>query len=215
MLKSVTGRSKIIFVTSTKAQEGKSHTSTNIAHSISFSEKRVLLIEMDIRVPKILQYLKLDKTNIIGLSDFIADKSLKPNDIIYKIKDNNHLDIIPSGTIPPNPAELLMSERVDELFKYFENKYDYIIVDTSAVGIVSDTLLVAHHADAFVYVVSANNVDKRLLAHVAQPLYNEKRLPNMTFLLNGTEGGSSGYGYGYGYGYGSNKKKPWYKKLFS
>ncbi|TPV33353.1 polysaccharide biosynthesis tyrosine autokinase [Paucihalobacter ruber] len=215
MLKSVTGRSKIIFVTSTKAQEGKSHTSTNIAHSISFSEKRVLLIEMDIRVPKILHYLKLDSTNIKGLSDYIADKSLKPDDVIYKMKDNKFLDIIPSGTIPPNPSELLMSKRVDELFKYFDDKYEYIIVDTSAVGIVSDTLLVAHHADAFVYVVSANDIDKRLLAHVAQPLYNEKRLPNMTFLLNGTEGGSTGYGYGYGYGYGSDKKKPWYKTLFS
>lgn len=75
-------------------------------------------------------------------------------------------------------------------------------------------MLQAHHADAFVYVVSANNIDKRLLAHVEQPLFAEKRLPNMTFLLNGTESSTSGYGYGYGYGYGSAKKKSRWKKLF-
>ena len=106
-----------------------------------------------------------------------------------------------------------MSDRVEELFNYFENKYDYIIVDTSAVGLVSDTLLISKFADMFVYVVSADNIDKRLLVHVAKPLYEKDRLPHMTMLLNGTETGKQGYGYGYGYGYGSaiKNKKKWYK----
>ena len=210
MLKDVKGRSKKIFITSTKAQEGKSHTSTNLASAISFSEKSVLLIEMDIRVPKILDYLELNDKPEKGLSDYIVDKSIKPLDIVIKHKDNAFLDIIPSGTIPPNPSELLMSDRVEELFKYFENKYDYILADTSAVGLVSDTLLISKFADMFIYVVSADGVDKRQLVHVAQTLYDDKRLPNMTMLLNSVKTGKKGYGYGYGYGNNPNNKKKWY-----
>jgi capsular exopolysaccharide synthesis family protein len=211
ILKDVKGRAKRLFITSTKAQEGKSHTSTNLATSISYSNKSVLLIETDIRVPKILDYLGFEQKPDKGLSDYIADSSLKPNDVIFKHKDNKYLDIIPSGTIPPNPSELLMSDRVTELFDYFENKYDYIIADTSAVGLVSDTLLISNFADIFVYVVSANNVDKRKLAHVAQTLYDEKRLPNMTMLLNGVKSNKGGYGYGYGYGTDPSNKKKWYQ----
>lgn len=211
MLRDVKGRSKKIFITSTKAQEGKSHTSTNLATSISFSNKSVLLIEMDIRVPKILEYLGIKEKPQRGLSDYLADSSIKLQDIIVKQNDNPYLDIIPSGTIPPNPSELLMSERVDELFKHFDKKYDYIIADTSAVGLVSDTLLISEHADMFVYVVSADGVDKRQLVHVAQTLYNEKRLPNFTLLLNGIKHGKKGYGYGYGYGENPTKKKKWYQ----
>lgn len=211
MLKNIDGRAKRLFITSTKAQEGKSHTSTNLASSISFSEKKVLLIEMDIRVPKILKYLGIKESPEKGLSDFIADKTIKPQDIIVKQKGNEYLDIIPSGTIPPNPSELLMSDRVEALFKHFENKYDYIIADTSAVGLVSDTLLISTFADMFVYVVSADGVDRRRLANVSQTLYNEKRLPNMTLLLNGVKPGKKGYGYGYGYGNNPNRKKKWYQ----
>lgn len=213
MLKNEKGTSKKLFVTSTKAQEGKSHTSTNLATSISFSEKSVLLIEMDIRIPKILDYLDIKIKPTKGLTDFIADKSIKPQDIVLKQEDNPFLDIIPSGTIPPNPSELLMNDRVKELFYYFEGKYDYIIADTSAVGLVSDTLLISEHADMFIYVVSADGIDQRQLVHVAEPLHTEKRLPNMTMLLNGVISGKKGYGYGYGYGYGNNpsKKKKWYQ----
>ncbi|NRD20161.1 polysaccharide biosynthesis tyrosine autokinase [Winogradskyella eckloniae] len=214
MLRDVKGRAKKIFITSTIPQEGKSHTSTNLATSIAHSGKTVLLIETDIRVPKILDYLGVDEQPNQGLSDFIADPSLKPQSVVLKHKENELLDIIPSGTIPPNPSELLMNDRVVELFKYFEDKYDYIIADTSAVGIVSDTLLISHLADTFVYVVSAAKIDRRLLQHVAVPLYNEKRLPRMTMLLNGVRSGKKGYGgYGYGYGYGNNpnKKKKWYE----
>ncbi|WP_400078942.1 GumC family protein [Winogradskyella sp. R77965] len=212
MLKDKTNKSKKLFITSTKAQEGKSHTSTNLASSISFSGKSVLLIEMDIRVPKIMQYLNLKPTTDIGLSDYISDKRIKPGDIVNKVKGNEFLQVIPSGTIPPNPSELLMSDRIKELFDYFEDKFDYIVVDTSAVGLVSDTLLVSKYADMFIYVISANNVDRRRLVAVAQPLYKENRLPKMTMLLNGTDFSKKGYGYGYGYGNSPGKKtKKWYQ----
>lgn len=211
VLKDIDAKTKKIFITSTRAQEGKSHTSTNLASSISFSEKTVLLIEMDIRVPKIMQYLKEKSTTKIGLSDYLADKKLTPDDVVNKLKDNPFLDVIPSGTIPPNPSELLMSDRVKELFDYFEGQYDYIVVDTSSVGLVSDTLLVSKFADIFIYVVGADNTDKRQLEAVARPLYEDGRLPKMNLLLNGTNFSKKGYGYGYGYGFDPNRKKKWYQ----
>ncbi len=201
MLQKKAGDSKTIFITSTKAQEGKSHTSTNLAKSFSFSEKKVLLIETDIRVPRVNEYLKIKADK--GLTNYISDPALSVSDVTYKMKDNEFLDVIPSGAIPPNPAELLMSDRVTELFESAKKHYDYIIVDTAAVGLVTDTLLISDHADLFVYVVSANNIDKREL-HIAQTLYQEKRLPNMTVLLNGT---IKKKGYGYGYGNNPTRKK--------
>ncbi len=211
MLKEQKNNAKKIFITSTRAQEGKSHTTTNLASSISFSEKKVLLIEMDIRVPTIINYFKEKPTSQAGLSDFLADRDLQPDDVVINLDDNAFLDIITCGTIPPNPSELLMNKRVEELFNYFEDKYDYIIVDAPAVGLVSDTLLVSKFADMFIYVVSANNIDKRHLTAVAQPLYEDKRLPKMTMLLNGTDFERKGYGYGYGYGNNPQRKKKWYK----
>src|SRR5690606_10608745 len=123
ILKEHKSGAKKVFITSTKAQEGKSHTSTNLASSISFSNKKVLLIEMDIRVPTIMNYLEEKSPRKIGLTDYIGDISINPDDIIVKVENNKFLDIIPSGAIPPNPSELLMSERVQELFEYFEDKY--------------------------------------------------------------------------------------------
>lgn len=198
---------KVIFVTSTTAQEGKSHTTTNLASSFSFSEKKVLLVETDIRVPRVNDYLKITAKK--GLTDFISDKSLSIKDVTVKAPNNPFLDVIPSGTIPPNPAELLMSDRVNFLFENAKKNYDYILVDTAAVGLVTDTLLISDHADLFIYVVSANNIDKRQL-HIAQTMYEEKRLPNMVTLLNGN---IKKKGYGYGYGNNPTKNKKWYKKL--
>jgi capsular exopolysaccharide synthesis family protein len=195
---------KTIFITSTTSQEGKSHTSINLASSLSHSQKKVLLLETDIRVPRVNEYLniKIEK----GLTDYISDSNLSVDDVTVSLKDNTFLNIIPSGTIPPNPADLLMSERMSHLFELAKKSYDYIIVDTAAVGLVTDTFLISHFADMFIYVVSANKIDKRQL-HIAQTLYDEKRLPNMSMLLNGT---TKKKGYGYGYGSSPNKKKKWY-----
>ena len=112
---------------------------------------------------------------------------------------NDNIDILPSGDIPPNPSELLMSEKVDSLFNEVKKMYDYVIVDTAPVGIVSDTLLISKYADTVVYVVRAHQLPKKML-NIALDLKNDKRLPNMAVLLNGTYG-NKGYGYGYGYGY--------------
>jgi capsular exopolysaccharide synthesis family protein len=208
MLQGLNKPSKTIFVTSTTAQEGKSHTTTNLASSFSFSEQKVLLVETDIRVPRVNDYLKIKAGK--GLTDFISDKSLSIEDVTVTVKDNPFLDVIPSGTIPPNPAELLMSDRINFLFENVKKKYDYIIVDTAAVGLVTDTLLISQHADLFIYVVSANNIDKRQL-HIGQTMYEEKRLPHMTTLLNGSV---KKKGYGYGYGNNPQRKKKWFRSPF-
>jgi len=210
MLQGNKNTSKTIFVTSTTSTEGKSHTSINLALSLSYSKKDVLLIEADIRVPKTTTYLNLK--NDIGLTNYISDHSLTPKDVIINVEDNDNLDIITAGAIPPNPSELLMSDRLQSLFDEVKSKYDYIIVDTAAVGLVTDSLLISKYADMFIYVVKANYLDKRQL-FVAQDMYNEKRLPNMAILVNNVNF-KKGLGYAYGYGANPSKNKKWWKKIF-
>ena len=204
MLHHVKDRGKIIFVTSTTSKEGKSHTCVNLATSLSYSGKKTLIIETDIRVPNASKYLKVK--NNVGLTNYITDSNLTPKDVTVKVNDNNELlHVIPSGTIPPNPAELLMSDRMEKLFKEVEQEYDYILVDTAAVGLVTDTLLLTKFADLFIYVIKANYLDKRRL-QIVKSMYEEKKLPHMTVLLNNVNH-KKGYGYGYGYGKSPKKKK--------
>ncbi len=199
-------KAKIIFVTSTTSKEGKSHTAINLASSLSFSNKKVIIIETDIRMPKVNSYLKM-KINDFGLTDFIGNNKLKIGDVITTHEDNNNLHLISSGTIPPNPSELLRSDRMKTLFEQVSDIYDYVIVDTAAVGLVTDTMLISKYADMFVYVMRVGYLEKSQL-HVAQTMYDQKRLPNMAILLNDVK---SKKGYGYGYGNNPNKKKVWWK----
>ena len=197
-------KGKVVFVTSTTSKEGKSHTSLNLSRSIAFSNRKTLIIETDIRVPKLNKYMGVKNKTGIGLTNYIIDDKISFADIINNVDEN--LDMISSGTIPPNPAELLMNNKLEILFNAVKNKYDYVIVDTAAVGLVTDTLLISKFADMVIYVVRANYIDKRQL-HVAKSMFEEKRLPNMVTLLNGVVQKK-----GYGYGYGSNvKSKKWYK----
>ena len=142
-----------------------------------------------------------------------VEKFLKPS--LEKNWNNfENLYILPAGVIPPNPTELLMSKKVGELFTQFKKEYDYIIVDMAPVSLVSDTLMLSQYADATLYVVRANFLDKRML-HIPKILYKEGKLTNMAVVLNDTKLNKS-YGYGYGYGYGIKKEeKPWYKKIFN
>ncbi|WP_435415583.1 GumC family protein [Polaribacter aestuariivivens] len=211
------GSKKFIFITSTTSGEGKSFISINLAATLALSGKKVLLLGMDLRAPKVTEYLGLESRK--GVTNYFTSKKITLNDIKFNIPEAEGLDIISSGAIPPNPAELLSSSSTEKLFseiKYNEN-YDYIVVDTAPVNLVTDTLLIAKYADMFLYVVRANYLDKRLL-EVPEQLYKSKRLPNMSIVLNDTDPKRS-YGYGYGgYGYGyltEGKSKPWYKKILS
>lgn len=206
------GKAKTIFVTSTLPREGKTFIAVNLAGAIALSGKKVLLIGMDIRNPKLEDYLHLPKE---GVTNYLSTKDLDIKPLIHKIPNYEAFYVLPSGVIPPNPAELLMSNKVDVLFDKLKADYDYIVVDTSPVHLVTDTLLIARHADSFVYVIRANYLDKGLL-YVPYKFYQEKKLPNMALLINDTNI-RKGYGYGYGaYGYGYGVEvvnRNWFRKI--
>jgi tyrosine-protein kinase Etk/Wzc len=201
------GKAKTIFVTSTLPNEGKTLVSVNLATTFALSEKKVLLVGIDIRNPKFEDYFDLPK---MGLTNYLSSGEDDIEPYIVKHKSFKNFYILPSGIIPPNPVELLMSSKVETLFETLKATYDYIIVDTAPVSLVADTQLVAQNADSFVYVIRANVLEKRMLA-IPNTFYQEKKLPNMCLLLNDTKA-IKGYGYGYGYGLKATTQ-PWYRKI--
>jgi capsular exopolysaccharide synthesis family protein len=192
----------VVFVTSTLAGEGKTFTAINLAQSFAASGKRTLLIGLDLRAPKIDRYLNLD--NRKGVSNYVVDKNLFLEDIIDAFPDIENLDFILSGDVPPNPIELLMNDRTDEIFSMARKNYDYIIVDTPPIGMVADALQISNQSDLLIYVVKANFLNKNLLK-IPLTLASEGKLKNLAFLLNGTEEKARRYGYSYGY---AQKAKP-------
>lgn len=200
---------KIFFVTSSFPKEGKTFVSSNLAATFALSGKKVLLIELDIRNPKLKNYFKVSER---GITNYLASNTLKIEDLMIKQEGYDNFYILPSGAIPPNPAELMMHNKIGELFKSLKKEYSYIVVDTAPISLVADTQLIAKYADCFVYVFRANFLGKRML-DIANTLFREKKLPNMCLLLNDTDS-TKGYGYGYGYGIKmKNRKQNWFKKL--
>ncbi len=200
---------KTVFITSTQSHEGKTFTAINLASSLAISGKKTLLLAMDLRAPMISKYLGIE--DMLGVTNFIKNSDLQVSDIIDQFTKFDNLDIINSGDIPPNPVELLMSKRVHEIFDFVKDKYEYIIVDTAPVGMVTDTIQISNFADMTIYVIKANYLDKRML-HIPEKLHKEKKLPNMAILINGSDHSKGAYGYGYGYG--NKKEKPWHKRIF-
>ena len=196
---------KNIFITSSLSGEGKTFVSVNLASVLALSNKKVLLVGADIRKPRFEEYL--GKKTEKGLTHFLMDNSLEVQDVIVH-SDAHNFDVLHSGVIPPNPSELLSNGRFEVILDYGRDKYDFIIIDTSPVKLVTDTLILGKSADLFLYVIRANYSDKRMLEIPAR-LYEEKRLPNMTVLLNDID---LERGYGYGLGYGKFEvKKSWWK----
>lgn len=189
---------KVILMTSTSSGEGKSFISINLAASLALQNKRVLLIGMDIRNPQLAKYLTL--TPHTGVTQYLANPSIAIDDLIIREPLMPNLDIITAGPIPPNPGELLTGDAVDRLFVELRKRYDYIIVDTAPVGMVSDTFNLARISDATIYVCRANRTTLRDIQFI-NSIYNEKRLRKMSLVVNGTAAHK-----GYGYGYGSDKK---------
>jgi len=202
------GIAKTIFLTSTFPKEGKTFVSVNLAATFALSGKKVLLIGMDIRNPRLDEYVTLPER---GFTNYLSSNDLKIEDLIVKYKGYEDFHILPAGVIPPNPAELLMNKKVDLLFEKLKKEYDYIIVDTAPVSLVTDTLLIAKNADTFIYVARANFLEKKML-DIPNSLYKDQKLPNMCLLLNDTDS-TKGYGYGYGYGVKMDAD-PWYKSIF-
>lgn len=184
---------KVMLVTSSIAGEGKSFFSINLALSLAFLNKRVALVGLDIRKPMLANYLNLH--NGLGVTNYLSDHSLSLADIVTKSSYDTHLDVIIGGTIPPNPAELLNDPRLDELFIDLRAHYDYIIIDSAPIGLVSDTFLINHVADAVLY-VTRQLVTPREYIHNLESFVQEGKLSNVSLVLNGVPE-SDLYGYGY------------------
>ncbi len=209
------GREKnnIIYVTSTINGEGKTFVSFNFALTLANADKKVLIIGADIRSPKLHLFLKKPlKGN--GLTEYLYDFTLEPEDVIRTTQVNgNSIDILLSGKIPPNPAELLMSDRMEALLKKVSDDYDYVVVDTAPSMLVTDTLLISQFAHHTIYVTRADYTEKRLL-NFPQEIYNDKKLKGMVMLVNDVKASNFGYGGKYGYGYVGKENKVKKKRFF-
>lgn len=215
----------VIFVTSTIKGEGKTFISYNLSRTLASSSKKVLLIGADIRNPKLHRYTPATQgAQEKGLSDFLYDYEVHYLDIISKTRENGiPVDVILSGPIPPNPAELLMNDRMEDLIVQAKKEYDYIIVDTAPTMIVTDTLLISQLADYTLYVTRADFTEKNLL-EFPKDLKKQGKLKGVAVILNDVDyskfsyGAQYGYSYGYGYGYGVDKESRWKRlkrRLFS
>lgn len=192
---------KVIQFTSSTAGEGKTFVSSNLAMSMALLGKKVILLGLDIRKPRLAEMFNFadhKKGITLYLSGDPNDKALLFEQIIPSgINDN--LDILPAGIIPPNPAELLSRKNLDMAIEYLKEVYDYIILDTAPVGLVADTLIIARVTDATVYVCRADYTPKDNI-ELVNSLYKENKLKNMSLVLNGIDMAKRKYGYYYGYG---------------
>lgn len=191
-----TAKTPVVLVTSSINGEGKSYVATNLAISMTLLGKKVALVGLDIRKPMLASYLDLPTSG--SLTSYLADSAYSIDDIIVST-NIAHLDVIPAGIIPPNPSELLQSNRLDELFVELRKRYDYIVVDSAPVAMVSDTFLLNRVVDMTVYVTRANYTTFELVDFLNQT-HEQQRLPKMVAVLNGVDAKKIGYGYGYGYG---------------
>ena len=196
------GECPVIFSTSSIKGEGKTFVSLNIALTYASLNKKVLLIGADLRNPQLHKYLNVKK-EIIGLSNYLYDPSTEWKSLITQdITNNQYLSVILSGSVPPNPAELLSNGRFHQLIEILKKEYDYIIVDTAPTILVTDTLLISQLADLTIYVTRADFTDKSLL-NFSSELKKQGKIKNLAYVLNDVSLNKSyGYGYGYRYSYG-------------
>jgi capsular exopolysaccharide synthesis family protein len=217
--KNVAG-AKTLMITSSVGGEGKTFCSINIATVFALSEKRTVIVGLDLRKPKLFEEFNL--SNNVGVVNYlIKQKNLEE---IVNHTSVPFLDVILSGPIPPNPSELIMGDGMKELIEELKQKYDYIILDTPPVGLVADSLELAQYCDVTLYIVRQNFTKKEMIT-LLNNRANRGELQNTSIILNGFEnkakyGGGYGYGYGYGNGNYSNgyteveKKKSFFDKIF-
>ena len=189
---------KIISVTSSIGGEGKTFVTMNLASIFALSNHKTILIGGDLRKPKLHNSFKVDKNQ--GLSNYLINKS-NLEDIINKTNIKT-LDVIASGPIPPNPAELLDSPKMNELLTILNEKYDYVIIDTPPIGLVTDGVILMQYADANLYIVR-HNYSKIKSLSVVNNIFKNKNISNLNIVINDYTQ-NEGYGYGYGYGYGND-----------
>jgi tyrosine-protein kinase Etk/Wzc len=217
---------KTILATSTIAGEGKSFVSANMASYLAHSGKKVIILGFDLRAPKLHEFFSFK--NPLGITHFIKNHEIKIEEIITSIQGYDKFDLIHSGIVVPNFVELMKNSKIEELFTYLKQNYDYIIIDSAPVGLVSDTLNLAKYTDLCLFVVKAHFLEKNMLS-ISNKLLKENKFKNIKSILNAVDIKKSSYGYGYGYGYGQRtygygndiedinskfKLKPWTKGFY-
>jgi capsular exopolysaccharide synthesis family protein len=205
----------VIMVTSSYSGEGKSFVTTNLGGSLALTGKKTILLEFDLRKPKIASGLGLGKLK--GITHYMLDKA-SLDDLIVNVPGVENLSVLPCGVIPPNPAELILSPKLAELFNELKKRFDIIVVDTAPVGLVSDSMTLRKFADCTLFIVRQRYTYKKQI-HLINEMYTQQKLPRLTILINdiktggvyGYYGGAYNYGYGYGYGYygESHTKSRW------
>ena len=192
---------KIIQFTSSTAGEGKTFVSSNLAVSMALLGKKVLLVGLDIRKPRLAEMFDLaDRRK--GITLFLSGDANNRTGLFEQIMPsgvNENLDILPAGIIPPNPAELLSRKNLDRAMDYLKEVSDYIILDTAPVGLVTDTLIISRVTDATVYICRADYTPKSNM-ELVNSLCKEGKLKNLSIVLNGIDMSKKKYGYYYGYG---------------
>lgn len=196
---------QVVTFTSFNEGAGKTFVARNLALSLTYAKKRVVLLDLDIRKGTLSRHFGAGH---VGVTNYLADPSLTVDDVIQHLEA---FDIVPAGAVAPNPAELLMDERLDALVSELRSRYDYVVADNVPVGLIADASIANRIADLTLFVVRAGRLDRRQLPDIER-LYADHKLRNMAVVLNGVEHGGHGYGYGYGYygrygyGYGYGKK---------
>ena len=211
---------KVILVTSTVSGEGKSFTSANLAISLSLLGKKVVIVGLDIRKPGLNKVFNLSSKEK-GITQYLANPEMDLMSLVQSSDVNRNLYILPGGTVPPNPTELLARDGLDKAIEILKKNFDYVILDTAPIGMVTDTLLIGRVADLSAYVCRADYTHKAEYTLINE-LFHEQKLPNLCTIINGVDlkkrkygyyygygkyGKHYGYGkrYGYGYGYGQEK----------
>ena len=200
-------KKKIISVTSTKGGEGKTFCSVNLATILAISGKKIILIGADLRKPKLHKDFSIK--NNIGLSNLLIDK-IELDKAIYNTEVKN-LDLILSGPIPPNPSELLDGQKMNKIIKELEKKYDYIIIDTPPVGLVTDALVLMKYTDINLYILRHNYSDFGSFS-IINKLKNNENVKNLNLIINDYNFENKKYGYSYGDDYGFGYSYGYYNK---
>ena len=197
---------KVFMVTSINPGSGKTFVTINLASSFTLKDKKVIVLDLDIRKGSVGRYLNVG-TKTRGVANYLSGQETDWKKMIVNSADCPRLDILPCGTIPPNPAELLSNGRLEELIADLREQYDYIFLDSAPVDIVADTAIIADQADMTIFVIRTGLLSKDMIPTI-EGYYTDKKLKNMGLVLNGSEIATGRYGYhrhGYGYGYGYGK----------
>lgn len=190
---------KVLTFTSALPGAGKTFISTNLAMSLALTGKKVILLDLDIRKRTLTEHMEMGEDR--GITSYLSGRAKNIDNLITKAEFDDSVDTIPAGPIPPNPAELLLSDRLDELVSYLRERYDYVIMDNVPVLLVADTYIINRVVDLTIFVASVGHFPRKMLPDIER-MYKEEKLKNMALVLNRVNH-KSGYGYGYGYGYGN------------